>query len=272
MINSILKYLKVSIFFAALTLLAPKAFAFDIDISDSATPDESAVNQTVAVFLSSAQSGAVTVNYATANGTATAGVDYTARSGTLTFAAGETVKAISIPILADTLDEDAETILVNISSASSGTIVDTQAVVTIVDDDNPPTISIADATAANENAASTNLVVSLSTASSKTITVDYATANSTATAGADYTAGTGTVTIAAGATTANIPIAVLADSLDEDNEVAHVNLSNPTNATIADAQGALTITDDDATPSLSIANGTSTDETSVTLVVTLSAA
>ena len=272
MINSILKCLKFLIFFAAFTLLAPKAFAFDIDISDSATPDESAVNQTVAVFLSSAQSGAVTVNYATANGTATAGVDYTASSGTLTFAAGETVKAISIPILADTLDEDAETILVNISSASSGTIVDTQAIVTIVDDDNPPTISIADATAANENAASTNLVVSLSTASSKTITVDYATANSTATAGADYTADQGTITIAAGATTANIPVAVLADSLDEDNEIVHVDLTNPTNATIADAQGALTITDDDATPSLSIANGTSTDETSVTLVVTLSAA
>ena len=87
------------------------------------------------------QSRAVSVNYATANGTATAGVDYTATSGTLTFAAGETVKAISIPILADTLDEDTETILVNISSASSGTIVDTQAIVYIVDDDNPPTIT-----------------------------------------------------------------------------------------------------------------------------------
>ena len=179
MINSILKCLKVFIFFAALTLLAPKAFAFDIDISDSATPDEGAVNQTVAVFLSSAQSGAVTVNYATANGTATAGVDYTATSGTLTFAAGETVKAISIPILADTLDEDAETILVNISSASSGTIVDTQATVTIIDDDNAPTLTMGDATAPNENAATTDLTVTLSAASSKDITVDYATADST---------------------------------------------------------------------------------------------
>ena len=170
------------------------------------------------------------------------------------------------------MDEDAETILVNISSASSGTIVDTQAVVTIIDDDNPPTITIDDATAANENAASTNLLSTLAQLHQKHITVDYATADSTATAGADYTADSGTITIAAGATTANIPVAVLADSLDEDNEVVHVDLSNPTNATIADAQGALTITDDDATPSLSIANGTSTDETSVTLVVTLSAA
>ena len=272
MINPILKTLKIFIFFAAVLLLSPTAFAFDIDISDSATPDEGAVSQTVAVFLSSPQSGAVTVTYATANGTATAGADYTAQTGTLTFAAGETVKAISIPILADTLDEDAETIFVNLTGSSSGNIVNSQARVTIIDDDNPPTISINDNSTSNENAASTNLVVALSTASSKTITVDYATANSTATAGADYTAGTGSITIAAGATTANIPIAVLADSLDENDEVVHVNLSNPTNATIVDAQGALTITDDDATPSLSIANGTSTDETSVTLVVTLSAA
>ena len=272
MINSILKCLKVFIFFAALTLLAPKAFAFDIDISDAATPDEGAVNQTVAVFLSSAQSGAVTVNYATANGTATAGVDYTATSGTLTFAAGETVKAISIPILADTLDEDAETILVNISSASSGTIVDTQATVTIIDDDNAPTLTMGDATAPNENAATTDLTVTLSAASSKDITVDYATADSTATSGTDYTADSGTITISAGATTATIAVGVLSDSMDEDDEVVHVELSNPTNASIADFQGALTITDDDSTPSLSIADGTSTDENSVTVVATLSAA
>ena len=272
MINSILKCLRVFIFFAALTLLAPKAFAFDIDISDAATPDEGAVNQTVAVFLSSAQSSTVTVNYATADGTATAGVDYTATSGTLTFAAGETVKAISIPILADTLDEDAETILVNISSASSGTIVDTQATVTIIDDDNAPTLTMGDATAPNENAATTDLTVTLSAASSKDITVNYATADSTATSGTDYTADSGTITISAGATTATIAVGVLSDSMDEDDEVVHVELSNPTNASIADFQGALTITDDDATPSLSIADGTSTDENSVTVVATLSAA
>ena len=272
MINSILKCLRVFIFFAALTLLAPKAFAFDIDISDAATPDEGAVNQTVAVFLSSAQSSTVTVNYATADGTATAGVDYTATSGTLTFAAGETVKAISIPILTDTLDEDAETILVNISSASSGTIVDTQATVTIIDDDNAPTLTMGDATAPNENAATTDLTVTLSAASSKDITVNYATADSTATSGTDYTADSGTITISAGATTATIAVGVLSDSMDEDDEVVHVELSNPTNASIADFQGALTITDDDATPSLSIADGTSTDENSVTVVATLSAA
>ena len=252
MINSILRRLNFILFFAAFLLVAPRAFAFDIDIADSATPDESAVNQTVAVFLSSPQAGSVTVNYATADGTATAGDDYTATSGTLTFAAGETVKAISIPILADTLDEDAETILVNISSASSGTIVDTQAVVTIIDDDNPPSITIDDVTAANENATSTNLTVTLSAASSKDVTVDYATADSTATAGADYTADSGTVTILAGATTGTIAVAVLSDSMDEDDEIVHVNLSNATNASISDAQGSLTITDDDSTPSLSI--------------------
>ena len=73
MLYSILKRLKFVLFFAVLLTLAPRAFAFDIDIADSATPDESAVNQTVAVFLSSPQASSVTVTYSTADGTATAG-------------------------------------------------------------------------------------------------------------------------------------------------------------------------------------------------------
>ena len=150
--------------------------------------------------------------------------------------------------------------------------MDTQATVTIIDDDNAPTLTMGDATAPNENAATTDLTVTLSAASSKDITVDYATADSTATSGTDYTADSGTITISAGATTATIAVGVLSDSMDEDDEVVHVELSNPTNASIADFQGALTITDDDSTPSLSIADGTSTDENSVTVVATLSAA
>ena len=85
----------------------------------------------------------------------------------------------------------------------------------------------------------------------KDITVDYATADSTATAGADYTAGFRNYNYRwLEQLQQTIPVAVLSDSMDEDDEIVHVNLSNATNASIADAQGALTITDDDATPSL----------------------
>ena len=76
---------------------------------------------------------------------------------------------------------------------------------TIVDDDTEPSVSLADAATTNENAGSTNLVATLSAASEKTITVDYATSDGTATAGSDYTAATGTITFAPNVTTQNIP-------------------------------------------------------------------
>ena len=68
----------------------------------------------------------------------------------------------------------------------------------------------------------------------------------------DYTATSGTLTISAGDTTGTIPITVLADTLDEANETVTMTLSSASNATISDATGTFTITDDDATPSLSI--------------------
>ncbi len=125
-------------------LAAGSAYGFDIDIADATTPDESAVDQTIAVFISSPQASAVSVDFAITDGTAEDGSDYTASTGTLTFSAGETVKHIPIPILADTLDEEDESVIITLSNPTSGTLVDTQAILTITDDDNPPQLSIAD--------------------------------------------------------------------------------------------------------------------------------
>ena len=116
----------------------------------------------------------------------------------------------------------------------------------------------------------TNLVATLSAASGKPITVDYATSNGTATAGADYTASSGTITFAPGVTSQNIPVAVLADAVDEVNETVTVTLSNPSEVTLNDATGVLTITDDDNAPSLSIADLTTPDETAAAHLVTVS--
>ena len=109
-------------------------------------------------------------------------------------------------------------------------------------------ISINDVSTADESAGSTNLVATLSTASARTITIDYATSDGTATASADYTVGTGTITFAPNVTTQNIPITVLADTVDEVDETVTVTLSNPSNVTINDGVGELTITDDDGSP------------------------
>ena len=88
-----------------------------------------------------------------------------------------------------------ETATITLSNASNASISDSTATLTITDDDAAPSLSIADVTAGNENAANSTFTVSLSAASEKDITVDYATSNGTATAGSDYTATSGTLTI-----------------------------------------------------------------------------
>jgi hypothetical protein len=105
---------------------------------------------------------------------------------------------VTVPTTGDTLDEADETIRLVFGgvTASSGTITD---------DDVAPTISVDDVT---ESAGSCIFTVSLSAASGKSITVDYATADGTSTAGVDYTAASGTLTFAAGETTKTVTVTV----------------------------------------------------------------
>jgi hypothetical protein len=87
--------------------------------------------------------------------------------------------------------------------------------------------------------------VTLSTTSTSTVTAHFATADGTAHAPGDYTASSGTVTFNPGDTSKTVSVAVKGDTLAESNETFHVDLSSPSNATIADAQGIGTILDDD---------------------------
>jgi hypothetical protein len=79
-------------------------------------------NAVLTVSLSAASAQTVTVNYATANGTATAGADYVSTNGTLTFLPGQTSQTITVAVLGDVLDELDETILVNLTAATNATI------------------------------------------------------------------------------------------------------------------------------------------------------
>jgi len=236
------------------------------------------VNAVFTVALSSAGTQPITVNYTTANGTAIAPGDYTARSGTLTFATGVTSQTITVPVVGDTLDEANETFVVNLSGATNATIADSQGVGTITDNDPSPTLAINDVTVTEGNTGTANAVftVTLSAVSGQTVTVNYATANGTAVAPGDYTATSGTLTFAVGVTRQTITVPVVGDTLDEANETFVVNLSGATNATIADSQGVGTITDNDPTPSLVINNVSVTEGNTGTqnavFTVTLSAA
>lgn len=221
-----------------------------ISINDVAVTEGNTGTSTAGftVSLSNPSSQTITVNYATADGTATAGSDYVTASGTLTFTPSQTSQPISVTISGETTFEPNETFNVNLSVATNSTIADNQGAGTINNDDTQPTISIDDVSVSEGNAgtSSAGFTVSLSNASSQTITVNYATADDTATAGNDYVTASGTVTFTAGQTSQPLSVSVNGDLLNEADVTFKVNLSAPTNATIADNQGVGTIVDDDA--------------------------
>src|SRR4030095_12823735 len=204
------------------------------------------------VPLSAAATGPVTVAYATSNGTATAGSDYAAASGTLTFAAGETSKVVRVQVSGDTTVEANETVALTLTSPSGATIADGTAIGTITNADTAPlpALSVADATVSEGNSGAKDLAftVSLSAAAIGPITVAYATSNGTATAGSDYTAASGTLTFAAGETSKVVHVQVSGDTAAQPNEPLTLTLSSPTGATVADGTAIGTITNDDIAP------------------------
>jgi hypothetical protein len=199
------------------------------------------VSQTVA------SSTATTVDYATADGSATAPSDYTSKTGTVTILAGTTSKTFTVTIKGDGIEEPNENFVVNLSNAVNATIVDPQGSCTIQNDDVTPAISINDVSVVEGNSGTQTVTftVSLSIASNASTSVNFATANGSAIAPSDYTSKTGTVTIAAGATSKTFTVTVKGDTAVEPNENFFVNLSNPVNATIADSQGMCTIINND---------------------------
>ena len=243
-----------------------------LSVADVAAP-EGGGELTFTVTLSPAHDETVTVDYATAGGSATAGTDYTTTTGTLTFDAGDTTKAVTVAVLADTDDEDDETLTLALSNATPAEVgIGTAGTGTIIDDDGLPRLSVAGA-AAPEAGGGLTFTVTLSPAHDGTVTVDYATAGGTATAGTDYTATTGTLTFAATETSRTVTVAVLDDGTDEDDETVTLALSNPANAGIGNGRAAGTILDDDDVH-LTLVENVSAPENSgnLTFEVTLDAA
>ena len=199
---------------------------------------------TFTVRLNVASSLAVTVDWTTADGTATQGADYAETTGTLRFDALETEQTITVPLLDDALDENDETFTVALSNPSNATLDDAEATGTITDNDDTPVLSIADAEAA-EGDRKITFAVTLGAVSGLEVTVDWTTADGTATADADYTAAEGRLTFAPGQTEATLAVVVFNDALDEGAETFTIELSNPSNATLDDGTATGTIIDDD---------------------------
>jgi Ca2+-binding RTX toxin-like protein len=249
-----------------------------VSIGDATVGEGDAGTQELAfpVTLSAPSSKTVKVAYDVASGTAEAN-DYTDESGTVTFAPGQTEQTVTVAVTGDTAPEGDETITVTLSAPENTTIADGTATGTITDDD-APAISVNDVTVAEGATGTTDatFTVTLDRTSEKTVTVDYDTADGSAQAPGDYTAATGTLTFEPGQTTKQVTVPVKGDALDEENETFSLLLSDAVEATIDDATGVGTITDDDATPTLSVAGGEVTEGNQgtkdLTFQVSLSAA
>ena len=222
--------------------------------------DAGTTSAVVTVRLTGSANPNVSVRYSTASGTARAGSDYQAVSGTLTFNKGETSKSILVPVIGDRLHEPNEAFFVDLYNAKRATITDGRGVVTITDDD--PNLTINDVTVTEGNSGETiaSFLVTLSPAPIRSVTVNYATADGTALAGSDYQAATGMLTFAPGQASQTITVLVNGDWLGEPSEAFFVNLSSPSGAVTADGQGVATIIDDEPLIAVSSASVTEGNE------------
>jgi len=222
-----------------------------IDDVTAAEGESGAVDLVFNVSLSRPSTPPVTVGYATTDGTATAGSDYTATTGTIDFIGASTLETITVAVEGDTIPEGDETFLVNLSAATNGTIADGQGRGTINDDDVAElTLSIRDAVVTEGDSGTAQAVfpVDLSGPASTGVSVDYATADGLATAGSDYVATAGSLSLAPGATTGTIGVIVKGDITPEGDETFFVSLSGAAGAALAEAQGQGTIHDNDHQP------------------------
>jgi serralysin len=195
--------------------------------------------------------GTASVKYATAFGTNTTAADLAAQSGTVNFLAGEMSKPVTIKVNGDTQAETDNTFFVNLSSPVNATIGDGQGIGLIKNDDptsspQAPTISIDDVTKNEGDAGKTAFTFTVTRSSSAgSSSVKYATAFGSNTSANDMAQQSGLVTFGVGQMGKSITILVNGDTLAETINTFFVNLSEPVNGSVLDAQGVGTILNDD---------------------------
>ncbi len=209
--------------------VSPVTLTIELTSTDASDPID-VVNPTTADYL--------------VTGTATGGgEDYVLAAGTATVPAGDGSTTVDIPISQDALDEVDETIIVTLTNPINSNLATSmnEYTYTILDDDDPPTISFASAlTSGSEGSSPANIEVQLSSVSGQDVTVDYAVADGTAVNGnVDYNIADGTLTISAGATSGFIQPVIVDDGETESGEDFTVTL---TNAVGADLTSQITVT------------------------------
>jgi len=229
-----------------------------VSVDDSAGYESiAAVGGTNAIFrvwLSAVSGRTVTVNYATAPGTAGA-TDFTAKSGTITFAPGETEKQVTVPILNDFTAESTETFTLALSTAVGASITNATATGTIYDDDSIiPVLNAQPQMVTEGNAGDVKITFTISTGFPVGSAVSFhaATRPITAEDGIDYDGIATDATITAGTNSTTVSVIVHGDSLFEEDELFVLVLSAPMGATISTPMVLGRIKNDDEAPSLSL--------------------
>jgi hypothetical protein len=210
----------------------------------SYTVAEEGGSATVTVVRDGDNSQPGAVNYSTSEGTASAGADYTPSSGTVQFAAGESVQTFTVPIVDDERQEGPETVQLALAEPTPGvlgspdaallTITDAADVVTF--QFSSPLYTVA------EEAGTATITVTRSGDPSAPASVAYATTDNTAVAGTDYQSAAGVLEFPAGTTSLTFEVPILDDTLQEGNEALHLTLSDPQNGALGTpAEAVLTI-------------------------------
>jgi hypothetical protein len=218
--------------------------------------DAGAVSVAVPVTLTLPSSRPITVSYTTYDLDAAAGSDYAVMQGVLTLAPGEVSALIAPQVLGDVLDEEDEIFGLHLGKGADTVLGAEKGLVSILDDDDPPVVSIEDATAPEGDSGITDMAfdVALSAPSGRPVTVTCVAAPGDAAAGVDYEPISSTLAFEPGETAQTFTVSILGDVQYEGDETLTVTLSAPVHATVGDGLGVGTIIDDDALPQLWVAD------------------
>jgi Calx-beta domain-containing protein len=202
---------------------------------------------TIGVTRTGSTTSGATVDYVTADLSAFADTDYTARSGTLTFPPGNALQTFSVPVTDNAIADGSRLFTVALSNPTGVGAVSlgavTTATVTITDDDSGGTVQFATAgTSVPESAGQLSIAVTRTgTRLAGNIVVPF-TFTGTAIAGVDYSASPGTLTFAAGQTAATIVVDVLDDALPDGSKILGISLGAPTGGATLGLRKTFTLT------------------------------
>jgi len=240
--------------------------------------DEGAGTAAVSVYLDRPSTSEVSLDWATSPGTAGA-ADFTNGTGTVKIPAGELSATIAVAVADDAVQESDENFTLTLTGAIGATLDASTTTVTISDNDTPPAIATAGANVSvtegsGGSGGTATVTVLLDRPAPSRVEVFWATIPGSATDPSDFAAASGSVVFSAGQAAKTVDVPIVGDNVAEFTETLRLELVDTTGNVMLGARtsNTVSITDDDATPSLSVAPSQAVEGSAMTFTVSLSAA